>query len=299
MKFPPPPEPPTGGEEFLHQLADYYHALVEYHQRAAAAAAQQLAHLESLLHPEKLLDLPTDVPYWPAAESLRSLLSEGNREAKGDRPELAPSSQLPTSQVTPTEREQEEPGEPGEPGKQQEPGEQEKQEELEQLLSGERGKMLHLDFIVRKLYGRLSEEELPQITAATRQRLAEGANQGKWSAVPDSPDCWTIDLNHFPDLAPVERDQPQPKPVQRHIPDCDKLSEYGTVKKALAACLEEHSPMPLTIQQVIDWFYPQGLSEAMRKKAYGSISKSLSEGCNRLGWRRVSPGRYVWKQSVK
>ena len=312
VKFPPPPEPPTVGEEFLHQLADYYRSLVEYHQRAATAAAQQLAHLESLLHPERLLDFPKDVPYWLTEES-------PTPSADGDLPESPPPSQLPSVQeeAAPTDSDKGTggQGELVQPAPSTGPNEPLSTSELAQsptqvavieptveaslvltlLLEAERGKMLHLDFIVRKLYGRLPPLELKRVTAATRQLLEEGASQLKWYAVPDSPDCWTIDLKHFPDLATVERHQPQRASPNRTIPDCEKLSEYGTVKKALAACLEEHSPQSMTIAQVVDWFYPEGLEKAYRSKAYRSISKGLSEGCDRLGWRRVSLGRYVWQ----
>ncbi len=241
---------------------------MEYHQRAATAAAQQLAHLESLLHPERLLDFPKDVPYWLTEES-------PTPSADGDLPESPPPSQLPSVQeeAAPTRG----------------------ISELEELLEAERGKMLHLDFIVRKLYGRLPPLDLKRVTAATRQLLEEGASQLKWYAVPDSPDCWTIDLKHFPDLATVERHQPQRASPNRTIPDCEKLSEYGTVNKALAACKEEHSPQSMTIAQIVDWFYPEGLEKAYRSKADRSISKGLSEGCDRSGWRRVSLGRYVWQ----
>ena len=238
MKFPPPPEPPTVAEEFLHQLADYYRQLVEYHQRAATAAAQQLAHLEALLHPERLLDFPKDVPYWQlpvASDQSRSV--------------------APHEAISVTNE--------------------------QESLTG------HCE----------------SVTAATRQLLEEGATQGKWCAVPDSPDCWTIDLKDFPDLAATKPDQGRSKPQAKHslrtIPDCEKLVQYGTVKAAIAACLEEHSPVPMTIWQVVDWFYPQGQPSEVRRKAYGAISKALSDGCDRLGWRRVSPGRYVWKQSGK
>jgi hypothetical protein len=64
--------------------------------------------------------------------------------------------------------------------------------------------MLHLDYIVRKLYGRLPPDILAPVTERTRQQLAVGARVGKWFAVPDSPDCWTIDLQEFPDWAEEE-----------------------------------------------------------------------------------------------
>lgn len=191
MKFPPPPEPPTGSEEFLHSLADYYRSLVEYHQRAATAAAQQFAHLKALLHPERRLDFPTDVPYQLAAEA----------ETEPERP---------------------------------------------------------------------SPVQLP----ATAEAIPEQSHP-------------------FPDL--VAPAPPSRYPVRKVLPDSEKLDRYGTLKKAIAACLEEHSPESMTIQQIIGWFYAEGVPEAIRTKVYNSIAAALSEGCNRLGWQRVSTGHYVWK----
>jgi hypothetical protein len=68
-------------------------------------------------------------------------------------------------------------------------------------LEAGRGKLLHLGFIVRQLYGRLPPEILAEVTERTRQQMAEGAKAEKWFAVPDSPDCWTIDLGEFPEWA--------------------------------------------------------------------------------------------------
>lgn len=279
MKFPPPPEPPTGGEEFLHQLADYYRSLVEYYQRAATAAAQQLAHLEAILHPERLLDFPTDAPYWLTAETVTSQ-------------QLPVSSETPEQETAPLTDDQET-GEQEELVPAPSSPRLEPSQILTLLLEAERGKVLHLDFIIRKLYGRLSEGELPRVTTATRQLLAQGVSQGKWYAVPDSPDCWTLELSDLADFLPTASSKSSS--TTELLPGCDKLDQYENIKTAIAACLEEHSPESMTIQQVIDWFYPQGVPQALKKRVYELISKGLTQGCNRLGWRRVSPGRYVWK----
>ncbi|ACK72973.1 hypothetical protein PCC7424_4611 [Gloeothece citriformis PCC 7424] len=72
--------------------------------------------------------------------------------------------------------------------------------EIETLLEHNRGKVLHIDYIIRKLYGLISPEELQKRSVSTLSILREGEDLGKWYEMPDSPNCWTIDIKEFPDL---------------------------------------------------------------------------------------------------
>jgi hypothetical protein len=58
LNFPPPPEPPIDASQ-LKNLAEYYRSLVDYYRRASEIAANQLSHVEALLHPpnSELIDL--------------------------------------------------------------------------------------------------------------------------------------------------------------------------------------------------------------------------------------------------
>jgi hypothetical protein len=50
----------------------------------------------------------------------------------------------------------------------------------------------------------------------------------------------------------------------------------------------------MTIQQIADYFYPDGLSPSRRQKIHGSLGNDLSAGNNQL-WRRVKLGTYLWQ----
>jgi hypothetical protein len=164
-------------------------------------------------------------------------------------------------------------------------------------LESNRGKMLHLDYLVRKLRGEIDSDELDKAIKETRLLLEKGTQEQKWFAVPDAPDCWTIDLSEFPDL--IEQPTP-PKRASSLAPrtilvGSERLDLYATVTDAIAACLEEHYPKSMKIAKIADYFYPDGLSPSRRQKVHNSLGNVLSAGCNKL-WRRVSVGEYIWKK---
>jgi hypothetical protein len=190
----------------LHQLADYYQQLQEYHQQAAAAAAQQLAHLQCLLPSPRQAVLTTEV----AREGQAALDKAASQPTllfnpEGEMPRMA--SWL----------------------------------EIEDTLEEGRGKMLHLGFIVRKLYGRLPPDLLAPVTERTRQQLAEGARAGKWFAVPDSPDCWTIDLREFPDWAEEEAgEEAEPEAEEEAVP----MKKFSPPEMKEVSFPTPHTPHP-------------------------------------------------------
>jgi hypothetical protein len=138
--------------------------------------------------------------------------------------------------------------------------------------------------------------ELESAREKTRTLLSQGAQAQKWLAAPDSPDCWTIDLNEFPDLIePTNSSQKQQSyPTRTTLKGSKRLARYHTVMDAIAACLQEHYPKPMTIKQMADYFYPDGLSPSRRQKIHSSLGNALSAGNNQL-WRRVKLGTYIWK----
>ena len=77
-----------------------------------------------------------------------------------------------------------------------------KSQAVERLLREKEGTILHVDYIIRALYGELDapamREEKPRIFAT----LSKGTSKGLWHLVPDQVGCYTIDLAKIdPELA--------------------------------------------------------------------------------------------------
>lgn len=270
-----PPEPPQHSQQFLYQLVDYYRALLDYHQQAAALAASDLAHLEALsngfqssLEQQATLELAAD----NNIQSLNNQI-ELPTAAESLTPEQSPTVvdklSLPTLQ------------------------------ELEELLKANRGKMLHLDYIVRMLCGRLADKELNLVTQVTEHLLEEGTRENRWSPVPDSPGCWTIDLGDFPKIAspPQTKTKTNGKSsrvLTSRLPASDRLNRYQTLTAAIEACLQEKAPNAIAVDDILGWLYPYELSTEQKKRAREAVSDILSKKCGQSGyWKRIAKGRYV------
>lgn len=272
LNFPPPPPPPIDVSQLEH-LAQYYQNLLDYYQQAARIAQNQLAHIEALLHPNELLAFPSDSQGKAWGETASSKSSQS----------LAMGSPIPQLSASPQER-----------GTVMTDGA--RLELLATELASNRGKMLHLDYLVRKLYGESEQAELESARTTTRKLLEYGTSRNRWFAAPDSPDCWTIDLALFPDLIaqPTTSKRSPPHVSRTTLFDSQRLAGYATVAEAIAVCLEQHYPNSMTTSQIADWFYPEGLSPSKRQKVHSTLSNPLSAGCNKT-WRRVRLGEYIWK----
>jgi hypothetical protein len=266
----PPPEPPKNSEQFLHELVNYYRALLNYHQRSAALAASRLAHVEVLLN--------LGQPIFEQQATLESASDNGVKKTV-ERQEAPISAKLPSlEQLGASAIQLSFPN----------------LEDLEELLKINRGKMLRLDYIVRILCGRLADEELNSVTQVVEQLLEQGASQGRWAAVPDSPGCWTIDLGEFPELAvSPTKGRSRKKGVSR-LPDNEKLDRYKNLTEAIKTCLEENAPKALSINDILDWFYPNGLPIEYRKRARQAIRDVVIKKCGQVGcWKRFAVGFYM------
>jgi hypothetical protein len=301
LNFPPPPPPPIDASQ-LENLADYYRSMVDYYRRAGDLASQQLAHVEALLHPNAFLAFGSsdDVNGCPEKPSTNG---SKQKAIAFSLPQLLATAHGSIPQTT-----EEEPplaieerhldsGEDAFFDADEESRSQTDSQEMKLLareLESNRGKILHLDYLVRKLYVESDLSELESATEVTRSYLEKGAAQQLWFAVPDSPDCWTIDLGEFPDLTPQvnSRAKKQSHPPRTTLVGSERLARYATVMDALAACLKEHYPNSMTTRQIADWFYPEELSHSRREKVHTAMGKALSAGCDRL-WRRVRVGEYI------
>lgn len=315
LNFPPPPQPPVDASQ-LENLAEYYRELAEYYRRASEIAAGQLAHVEALLHPNELLSLSeNDEDCW--LEVSKTENSNGSRALIQNLrvPQLSASLSVKNGQTDNGILDSFAPN-PLKKDILSKSNSATTDAESFELLTGElesnRGKILHLDYLVRKLFPAIASKELDSAKERTKTFLDLGTQQQKWFAVPDAPDCWTIDLREFPDL--IEQPTPTPKsssrtshvrepssrtvssPMRTTLIGSERLERYATITLALADCLKKYYPNSMKTKQIADYFYPDGLSDTRRQKVHASLSNALSAENNKL-WKRVKVGEYVWKKS--
>ncbi|MDJ0717627.1 MAG: hypothetical protein QNJ54_25965 [Prochloraceae cyanobacterium] len=77
-------------------------------------------------------------------------------------------------------------------------------ESIANLLSENRGTIVHINYIVREIYGQLPTEKSARVKKELIKVLSRGEEEGQWSKVPDSPGGWTIDLKELPN--PISKD---------------------------------------------------------------------------------------------
>ncbi|MDV3002473.1 MAG: hypothetical protein N5P05_004128 (plasmid) [Chroococcopsis gigantea SAG 12.99] len=206
FNYPQPPSPPPNTREWLEQLADYYRQLVEYHQRAAMTAMNGLTHIEVLLNP---VSPPTTQSSW-----LEETESEDKQHTHSQTTEIQfPSSPLASGEnnlntmdeslevralddrsesgsilsdeltASGSERDSLSLGSPAM-----------MTEKIREILEFERGKIIHLSYLMRKLYPGIGALQPGDVQEWVRFVLKSGEEIGRWYAVPDAPDCWTFDL---------------------------------------------------------------------------------------------------------
>jgi hypothetical protein len=331
-----PPVPPTASREVLIELAAYYRQLTEYHQRSAAIAAQQLAHVEVLISSNLMLDRS-----WNNLDD-RSLLSRGeqnngisaNLSSLLEVPSLEASVPSMSSEIPPNFKEVRSENYADKTAVRSPENamlandrldseevfdEDKARKAIQQLLIDNRSKILRLDYIFQKLYGHfnVSPAEKEKLQDKVKNILNLGESQNLWSAIPDSPNCWTIELQDIPDLVktpttaqsktvavnsaksiPHKNSKKQTKKsilLRSRLAYADKLANTSLVD-AVADCLRENYPLNMTANEVVRWLYPNGLPEEDRKQARSSVSDTLNKRCGDKGWRRVSVGVYVWDE---
>ena len=85
------------------------------------------------------------------------------------------------------------------------------------------------------------------------------------------------------------------KAFSSRLPYSEKLASCETIVDAVALCLQEYYPKVINTQDIVNYYYPEGLARETRKKAYEAFSNSLSKGAGKQGWIRSSIGKYRWK----
>ncbi|ACK68409.1 hypothetical protein PCC8801_4496 (plasmid) [Rippkaea orientalis PCC 8801] len=271
-----PPSPPTGANEYLSQLANYYRELVEYHQQAAMAAAQQLGHVEALLSNKSAMPLAVETQSWLVAEPETTAEKaigekiEDKEELDEDEEDENDLEQYHVSLLSLDDEDDE--------------NELEQYRvsllSLKELLEAERGKMLHIDYIVKYFYD--CEVNIAIVKPRVEEKLEEGEQLKLWSSVPDAPDCWTFTLADFFELAPKEE-----RPSSASQNTVEKLSTKKVAEKLSIPrekIYEIKTAYPGELIKGVDYFY-EGKRGFLWSESGQEKLKNLSQ---RLKMNRVN-----------
>ncbi|MDJ0596233.1 MAG: hypothetical protein QNJ72_40685 [Pleurocapsa sp. MO_226.B13] len=85
------------------------------------------------------------------------------------------------------------------------------------------------------------------------------------------------------------------KAFSSRLPYSEKLAARETIVDAVALCLQEYYPTVISAEELVKYYYPEGLDREASKKAYGAFSNCLSKGAGKQGWIRASIGKYRWQ----
>lgn len=86
------------------------------------------------------------------------------------------------------------------------------------------------------------------------------------------------------------------KAFSSRLPYSEKLAARETIVDAVAFCLQEYYPTVINAEDLVNYYYPEGLEGETKKKAYEAFSNSLSKGAGKQGWVRSSIGKYRWQE---
>lgn len=178
-------------------------------------------------------------------------------------------------------------------------------EAIKRVLQAYSGTVCHIDFIVRSLYGDLD----PSIFKVVKGRVQSSLTQGKgssWSAIPDEPGCYTLDLkllnaNHS-HASTKTLSQKKKKPII--LPKTKIVRMLGAYEgqfliDAITSLLRQNSGKVFTVAEVIAGLYGELDADELRE-VKSKVLNELSRGYRTGRFSRVPEkvGLYTWNTNV-
>ncbi|MBD6620672.1 hypothetical protein FNW02_34125 [Komarekiella sp. 'clone 1'] len=175
-------------------------------------------------------------------------------------------------------------------------------EAIEQILAEEIGTSVHIDFIVRSLYGELEPEVFKVVKSRVQSSLTQGKESNKWFSVPGEPGYFTLSLtllskdktkNSSPQ-AKRKNNKPIKPPQPKEIPML-KAYEGQFLIDALSTFLKENAGKVFGISEVITGVYGE-LNAADAREVKNKVLNELSRGHRTGRFTRVPDkiGFYTW-----
>lgn len=294
----------------LIELRSHYLSLQEEHKRAATHAKEQLLRAKALLAEELLLQHQPPMSMEAATVNQRLSLAAANLQREG----LPQVPEISEAQIFSADRKIEQLESQAYALNADSnlrfsatktlmlPKYQDltKTEAVEHLLREHEGTILHVEYIIRALYGELATEAIKAEKPRIYDTLSRGVEKGLWDKVPDQASCYTIDLDLL-ELEPSKKAQSgktrlQPRQSTRGLRSEEMLPQYRHLNftEAVAAMVNESAGQILTTEQVAQALYGEISGQALTK-AKDRIGKTLWSGAKQDKWQRVPGqlGRYT------
>ena len=269
---PSAPSPPVVAQQALKELVQYYRELVDYHRSSAdyhqklleqhteeaEVAEKQLANIEAFLNPLQTIQAPE------SNSDDASPTTESVKTAMGKEEKTSPPLSVNGKQIEDTESPD------SSEDKSQATDAEKSQSETSTLVSQDLSKNKS------KTQGRSTKanqtkSERGRSSKSTRQKNTSKSKKNKSKQVSSS------------------------KASSSKLPPSDKLDSGQTIVDAVAICLQEFYPKVLKAEDLVNYYYPEGLEREAKKRAQATFSNCLSKGAGKQGWIRASIGKYRWK----
>ena len=301
----------------LLELRDYYGNLAQKYQRLFIEARSQLDNVESLLSTWSYSDDNNQVE--PVEEDSLLLLSSNH----GSNLEYLDSleSEIPKSESFEVDHSLNEVRDSGNFSFQRRhylgKGEEipmlahyenmTRMEALKKLLHEYVGTVCHIDFVVRSLYGDLESTIFKVVKGRVQSSLTQGRESGYWSAIPDEPGCYTLDLTA---LGPIQgkgisrsiksskTNKHFIKPQMKVVPMLAQFDGQFLID-ALTLFLEQNPGRIFNVNEIVNGIYGHLNGEEVRE-VKNKVLNELSRGHRTGRFVRVPHqiGLYTWDMNM-
>ncbi|MFM7363674.1 MAG: hypothetical protein ACKO11_04045 [Cuspidothrix sp.] len=292
----------------LLELRDYYGSLAQKYQRLFIEARSQLDHVESLLSTWSCGD---------DSEAMETVKEDSLLLLSSQRTSAVECLESPESEIPKSDSSLSQVGESKHFSWQRRhyvgKGEDvpmlphyenmTRMEALKKLLREYVGTVCHIDFIVRSLYGDLESTIFKVVKGRVQSSLTQGRESGYWSAIPNEPGCYTLELGS---LAPSHvRGTPRgikpTKPSKHFVRSQTKLLamlpqfEGQFLIDALTLFLEQNPGRVFNVNEIVSGIYGDLDPEAVRE-VKNKVLNELSRGHRTGRFVRVPNqiGLYTW-----
>jgi hypothetical protein len=298
----------------LLELRDYYARLVEEYESLHTQARSQLNHVEALLsnwssrsdtevaHQVPLLSLPDNISR-SDIELVESNQAEfpdsDNLEIENFGRKIQNTNESPAIEISPDQTEDSIKGVdiPMLPQYQH----LTRMEAIKKLLQDNLGIVCHIDFVVRTLYGELPPQVFRVVKGRVQSSLTQGKERSAWSAIPDEPGCYTLDLglvnsNHTNGYSQSAKKKKKPfiLPKTTIVPML-RAFEGQFLIDAISSLLGQNPGKIFTVAEVITGLYGEIDSQQVRE-IKSKVLNELSRGYRTGRFSRIPEkiGLYTW-----
>ncbi|WP_341531441.1 hypothetical protein WKK05_37675 (plasmid) [Nostoc sp. UHCC 0302] len=174
-------------------------------------------------------------------------------------------------------------------------------EAIEQVLAEQIGQVVHIDFIVKTLYGELLPDVFKVVKGRVQSSLTQGKESNKWFSVPGKPGYFTLSLTLLSSSGTLNsstkvkgKSNKQAPPQPKEIP---MLKAYlgQFLIDALSDFLEQNAGKVFGIAEIINGIYGE-LTETKIREVKNKVLNELSRGHRTGRFFRVPDqiGVYTW-----